>query len=176
MDCPVESGVITGWKMVKWHVTCWSAEAKAAIALYVAAASIIRGWKGCGETYTELSCSNTRTFFYYLEQHRLLDPLNESDLYALHNVYLPRINRALSEFKHQHNYHPLRTEHNLTPMQMFELSPWSPEADRVDSMFGVEDEGPFPDLKRENCGYISSTSQCESISYWRSCRVSDRST
>ena len=95
-----------------------------------------------------------KNLFYYLEQHRLLDPLNESDLYALHYVYLPRINRALSEFQHQHNYHPLRTEHNLTPMQLFELSPRSPEADRVNSMFGVEDEGPFPDLESENCVYV----------------------
>ena len=32
--------------------------------------------------------------FYYMEQHDLLDPINENHLFALHYVYLPRINRG----------------------------------------------------------------------------------
>ena len=36
--------------------------------------------------------------FYYLEEHELLDPLDEKQLYSLHYVYLPRINRSLNVF------------------------------------------------------------------------------
>ena len=36
--------------------------------------------------------------FYFLKQQGLLDPLNEIHLFALHYVYLPRINWALDIF------------------------------------------------------------------------------
>ena len=49
--------------------------------------------------------------FYFMEQTDILDPLNEEHLYALHYVYIPRINRALSEFTRGWNHHPI---HNLT--------------------------------------------------------------
>lgn len=50
--------------------------------------------------------------FYYIEHHDLLDPMNEKHLYALHYVFIPRINRALSEFRHGWNHHPIRTSHH----------------------------------------------------------------
>ena len=43
----------------------------------------------------------TRIFyrlFYYLEYQALLDPTNEHHLFAVHYVYLPHINRALTLF------------------------------------------------------------------------------
>ena len=62
---------------------------------------------------------------------------------ALHYIYIPRINRALMEFQRQHNHHPLQTEGNLTPRQIFEVSPRSAEADTVDTcVYGVEEERP----------------------------------
>ena len=57
--------------------------------------------------------------FYFLEQQGILDPLNEYHLYALHCIYLPRINRSLEEFKAGWNHHSIRTEHNATPLQLF---------------------------------------------------------
>ena len=39
--------------------------------------------------------------FNILEERMLLDALNEESLFALHFVFLPRINEALSEFKRQ---------------------------------------------------------------------------
>lgn len=36
--------------------------------------------------------------FYFMEQTDILDPLNEEHLYALHYGFIPRVNRALSEF------------------------------------------------------------------------------
>lgn len=54
-----------------------------------------------------------------MEQTDLLDPLNEMHLYALHYVYIPRINKALFEFMQGWNNHPNRTSHNKSPHQLF---------------------------------------------------------
>lgn len=57
--------------------------------------------------------------FYFLEQQDLLDPLNNLDLWALHYVYLPRINRSLTEFIHSWNHHPIRSAGHKSPQQLF---------------------------------------------------------
>ena len=57
--------------------------------------------------------------FYHLEHINLLDPANEQHLFALHYVYIPRINVALSQFTAGWNKHRIRTEHNLSPEQLF---------------------------------------------------------
>ena len=35
--------------------------------------------------------------YFFLKNERLLDPLNEVHMYALHYVYMPRKNKALDE-------------------------------------------------------------------------------
>ena len=57
--------------------------------------------------------------FRELEGLGLLDPLNEVDVFCLHNIFLPRINQCLSEFQESWNHHTISTEHNMTPMQLF---------------------------------------------------------
>ena len=57
--------------------------------------------------------------FYYLEQQDLLDPLDEQQLYALHYVFIPRINNALKEFCSAWNNHRIRTAHNKSPHQLY---------------------------------------------------------
>ena len=57
--------------------------------------------------------------FYYLEYHNLLNPIDNSHLFALHYVYLPRINRALHQFRNGWNSHTIRTEHGHSPIQLF---------------------------------------------------------
>lgn len=57
--------------------------------------------------------------FYFMEAGDILDPLNEQHLYALHYVFIPRINRALSEFVKAWNHHPIRTAHSKSPYQLF---------------------------------------------------------
>ena len=57
--------------------------------------------------------------FYGLEAEGTLDPLNETDLYCLHYVYVPKINACLTEFAESWNHHRMSTEHNQTPYQMF---------------------------------------------------------
>ena len=57
--------------------------------------------------------------FYFLEQHSLLDPLNERDLFALHYIYIPRLNQALKVFQEGWNHHGIRTASHLSPEQLF---------------------------------------------------------
>ena len=57
--------------------------------------------------------------FYELEANNYLDPLNEVDLYLLHYVYMPRINKCLTDFKTSWNHHSLSSEGNFSPYQLF---------------------------------------------------------
>ncbi len=55
--------------------------------------------------------------FCCLEQEALLNPLNKVDLFCLHFIFLPRINRNLLEFRESWNHHKLSTEGNRSPYQ-----------------------------------------------------------
>lgn len=57
--------------------------------------------------------------FRELEDDGHLDVLNEVDMYCLHRVYLQRINHSLISFAETWNNHPISTEHNNTPNQLF---------------------------------------------------------
>ena len=51
----------------------------------------------------------------------VLDLDNETDIFALHYVYIPRINRTLDEFGAAFNNHSVSSEGNRTPLQLFTL-------------------------------------------------------
>ena len=57
--------------------------------------------------------------FYFLEQHDLLSHLNEHHLWALHYVFIPRINRGLKDFVNGWNNHPVSTASHKSPQQLF---------------------------------------------------------
>ena len=57
--------------------------------------------------------------FYFLEHQNHLDPDNDVHRYALHYVYLPRINHSLEVFQECWNHHSVRTENNMSPHQIF---------------------------------------------------------
>lgn len=57
--------------------------------------------------------------FYFLEENDALNQLDEEHLFALHYVYLPRINRSLDVFCSSWNDHGMRTERGQTPKQLF---------------------------------------------------------
>lgn len=63
------------------------------------------------------------SIYYYLfrsmEEDGLLDCDDSTALYALHYIFLPRINRHLQLFTESWNNHPLRTQRNQTPMQLW---------------------------------------------------------
>ena len=57
--------------------------------------------------------------FRYLKDINFLDMDNDLHLFCLHYVFLPRLNQSLSEFIHMWNNHPLGTEHNKSPNQLW---------------------------------------------------------
>ena len=57
--------------------------------------------------------------FYHLEDMGILDPNSDIHLFCLHYAYLARINRHLSMWEDAWNMHPLRTESNNTPVQIW---------------------------------------------------------
>ena len=57
--------------------------------------------------------------FNYLENTGLLDPDNDVHLFSLHFVYLPWIIHHLTMWKNAWNAHPLRSENNKTPIQLW---------------------------------------------------------
>ncbi|XP_019862005.1 PREDICTED: uncharacterized protein LOC109590546 [Amphimedon queenslandica] len=56
--------------------------------------------------------------FQELEEDGKLNPTNDLDVFCLHWVYLPLINKTLEEFRESWNNHPISTEHNNTPNQL----------------------------------------------------------
>jgi hypothetical protein len=84
-------------------------------------------WNGTTNVFYEL--------FYFLEDCGILDCKSDRCLRALHYVFLPRINAALSKLKKQWNNHGLRTEHSRTPNQLFV----SQALNLLNSSFGIHD-------------------------------------
>lgn len=70
------------------------------------------------------------SLFLHMEEEGLLDPSNELHLFCLQYVFIPRINESLSEFCRAWNSHPLSTESNHTPIQLW-LAGCHPQEDEV---------------------------------------------
>ena len=72
-------------------------------------------WKDFRDSVTKLFYR----LFYYLEELDLLDCNNDIHIYALHYVFIPRVNHALKILKERWNNHGIRTAHNQSPNQLF---------------------------------------------------------
>lgn len=57
--------------------------------------------------------------FYELERSGTLNPNDDIHLWCLHYTFLPVINRHLKNWKNAWVHHPLRSERNATPMQLW---------------------------------------------------------
>ena len=89
--------------------------------------------------------------FWYLEENGYLEIDNELHMFCLHYVFTPRINRHLDLFRNGYDNHPLRTESNMTPAQL-----WVYGLNQLGSghiatleeanfnMYGIDFEGPLP--------------------------------
>jgi len=60
-----------------------------------------------------------RDLFSFMEENEYLDPLSEVDLFALHKIYTPRINKAIVDFKAYWNNHKIRTAGTFSPIQLW---------------------------------------------------------
>ncbi|KAG9278067.1 hypothetical protein AMEX_G5862 [Astyanax mexicanus] len=54
-----------------------------------------------------------------LERDQLLDVCSSEDLFAVHAVFLPKLRKDLESFVDGWNNHPIRTENNMTPEQLW---------------------------------------------------------
>ena len=86
-----------------------------------------------------------------MEENNLLDPLNELHLFVLHLVFLPVINEALNELVADWNNHPLSSEHNFSPVQLWQLGMSTyqrtnpnefNELTNIDCDYGIDYDGP----------------------------------
>lgn len=93
-------------------------------------------------------CHHFYTLFYHMEDSSILNPIHDLDLFALHYVFIPRINVSIAQFINAWNHHPLRTERGLSPLQLWQRgimsapSEWQQEVLSglsVASDYGAED-------------------------------------
>ena len=106
-------------------------------------------------------CHYFYCIFYSMEELDILDPTRDSDLYAVHYVFLPRINNHLQQFVAAWNNHPLRTERGLTPLQLWQrgMHSASPQwQEEILSGFRVS-----PDYGVDEGSFFSSTFDCPSV-------------
>ena len=89
----------------------------------------------------------------------MLDPLNEMNLFALHYVYLPKINEALPEFTQRLNFHPLSSANNQCSRQLWHsgitrLSIVDPTSEILGLSnwddYGIDDHSPFDQNETPN--------------------------
>ena len=117
---------------------------------------IERLWR---DVYTAVA-STFVNMFCSLEQCGYLDPTNEADLFALHFIFLPRINAALTAFKSAWNSHPLSTEGNRTPLQLFTAhASVDPNFDTTSpgEDFGIDPTDPGPEEPDDNLVEVPET-------------------
>lgn len=93
--------------------------------------------------------------FCYLEENGFLDISNEIQLFCLHYIFLPRINRHLELFQEGYDNHSIRTESNMTPVQLwvsglsFSRGAYILEGTELSSVngYGIDFDGPLPSAR-----------------------------
>ena len=89
-----------------------------------------------------------RDAFHHLESWCNVDPQNELHLFALHFVFLPRINQTLAEFVAAWNHHLTHTSRNQSPLQIRTQDSANKgdllhETDPEFHLYGIDWDGPF---------------------------------
>ncbi|KAK3747006.1 hypothetical protein QZH41_011963 [Actinostola sp. cb2023] len=94
--------------------------------------------------------------FSCMEESGILNPDDEVDLYALHYVFLPRLNKQLAQFVSAHSRTPISTERNMSPIQLWISGMsrvWNTDhlvaeelamSEEDLAYFGVDWDGPLP--------------------------------
>ena len=105
----------------------------------------------------------------YPESCSLLDSDDEIHLFALHFIFLPHINLMLEELMEKWNNHPLHTEKNSSPLQLwtesFYKSPDLMNSSNINigEFYGVDDDGPVGDIETVNNVQIPETKHGHSV-------------
>lgn len=148
--------------------------------------------ENCGSFSTGPSTHNTRIerlwrdvvesvvtiftlLFLFMEGNNLLDPGSDNDMFALHYVFLPRVQRLLDRFVQRFTMHSVSTERNRTPRQLWAsgclsnfnspnagicdmFDPYTPE--NVE-MYGHDPDAPLPDPEDDQSGVEVATINLE---------------
>ncbi len=79
-------------------------------------------------------------FMFFQKIHHVdFDDLNHK--FIMHYMFLPRINMQLRRFQCSWNVHKLSTEHNSTPLELYEINKdIFPPPDNVDANYGLHDD------------------------------------
>jgi hypothetical protein len=91
------------------------------------------------------------TIFLLLEDQFGLDISNNVYLFCLHLVYIPRINKSLKIWVDGWNNHAIRTENNLTPLQLYTTGMMESglrgyeDVDINPREYGIDWDGPTPE-------------------------------
>ena len=114
MDFPIKGQVRQRWGK------CWSVDVHAATSREGARKRKHDSWEKClwrdvfdGVLYIYYH------LFYHLEDCVTLDPTNQDHLFALHFVFVPRINRYLNLWKAGYVHHWIHTAGSRSPMQLY---------------------------------------------------------
>ncbi|XP_062309978.1 uncharacterized protein LOC134014403 [Osmerus eperlanus] len=85
---------------------------------------------------------------HYLEEEGFLNIANTTHLFCCHYVFLPRLQDDLDNFRNGWDHHPLRTEGNMTPNQLWALGQIHQPIPVPDHMAGID----MPLIEWENSG------------------------
>ena len=89
---------------------------------------IERLWRDVWMTVSNVHCETLHS----LEDEGVLDPSNSIQLFCAQHVFLPRLQRDLDVFRVGWDNHPLRTEHNFSPQQLWMIVPLQNPVDAPD--------------------------------------------
>ncbi len=79
--------------------------------------------------------------FTFMESINILDPNDDIHIFCLHFVFIDRINRQLSYWKNSWIKHPMRSEHNLTPQEL-----WTAGLQQIADSHSIIDKELFEDF------------------------------
>ncbi|XP_076867025.1 uncharacterized protein LOC143518427 [Brachyhypopomus gauderio] len=85
-----------------------------------------------------------------LEEEGLLDLSSLIHLFCCHYIFLPRLQASLEVFREGWDNHALRTEHNLTPNQLWEVG-------QMQSPIANPEVMNIPHIDWEDSGYVNSS-------------------
>lgn len=95
-----------------------------------------------------------KSIFQFMEDSGILSAHNEEDLYALHFVFMPRLQKALAEFQRLWNFHGLSSMNSRSPLALWHtgMVNASRESSTVHdpSSIGIDYEGPVPEVETDN--------------------------
>lgn len=101
-----------------------------------------------------------QNIFYHMEEIDILNPDDEVHLSVLHRIFLPRINKALTEFELDWAFHPLSSANYRSPRQLWHSGIRNALFNDPDSLaeaqiggwedYGLDEEAPIPNIETNN--------------------------